>query len=311
MIFLAQNNKSASDSTTFTQVKSLEPPYPDVSAIIREKGQQLQPTSLNGSNWTLTDTSSANRLKKMEEASIRLGEYVNGQIYYGVKTGFNKAFIIDKATKNKLVAQDLKSAEIIKPLSVGKDIRKWCIDRQDNWLILTKRGINIDAYPVIKAHLANWQLELTPKITGKEAYGRVGGNYRWYELQASPGDTERFERVKIIFPDIAKEPRFALDTKNFYVNDTTFVIPAHDLYLLGILNSSSVKMFYFEISPQIRGGYLRFKRQYVEKIPIPNASTTERQAISQLVQKCLDAKGVNCEKWEKEIDERVAALYGL
>ncbi|MCC5609686.1 hypothetical protein LC612_23640 [Nostoc sp. CHAB 5834] len=49
----------------------------------------------------------------------------------------------------------------------------------------------------------------------------------------------------------------------------------------------------------------------MNKIPIPNASTTEREAISQLVQKCLDAKGVNCEKWEKEIDERVAALYGL
>ncbi|MDZ8109175.1 MAG: hypothetical protein RM338_26610 [Nostoc sp. DedQUE12a] len=72
-----------------------------------------------------------------------------------------------------------------------------------------------------------------------------------------------------------------------------------------------MKIFYLEISPQIRGGYLRFKRQYVEKIPIPNASTTERKTISQLVQKCLDAKGINCEIWEKEIDERVAALYGL
>ncbi|MEH2117676.1 hypothetical protein [Nostoc sp.] len=53
------------------------------------------------------------------------------------------------------------------------------------------------------------------------------------------------------------------------------------------------------------------KSFYVEQIPIPNASTREREAISQLVKKCLDAKGINCEIWEKEIDERVAALYGL
>jgi hypothetical protein len=53
------------------------------------------------------------------------------------------------------------------------------------------------------------------------------------------------------------------------------------------------------------------EERYMSKIPIPNASTTEREAISKLVQKCLDAKGVGCEEWEKEIDDRVAALYGL
>ena len=66
-----------------------------------------------------------------------------------------------------------------------------------------------------------------------------------------------------------------------------------------------------QLSPQILGGHLRFKRQYVEKIPIPPASESEKEPIIKLVQKCLDAKGVNCEEWEKEIDERVAALYGL
>lgn len=83
------------------------------------------------------------------------------------------------------------------------------------------------------------------------------------------------------------------------------------MYLLGILNSISIDNYFLEIGAQVRGGYLRFKRQYVEKIPIPNASTTEREAISKLVQKCLDAKGVNCEAWEKEISDRVASLYGL
>ena len=58
-------------------------------------------------------------------------------------------------------------------------------------------------------------------------------------------------------------------------------------------------------------GRIRLKRQYIAKIPIPPASESEKEPIIKLVQTCLDAKGVNCEEWEKEIDERVAALYGL
>ena len=60
-----------------------------------------------------------------------------------------------------------------------------------------------------------------------------------------------------------------------------------------------------------RGGRLQLKSTYFSKIPIPPASNFEKEIISQLVQKCLDAKGVDCEAWEKEIDDRVAALYGL
>ena len=81
--------------------------------------------------------------------------------------------------------------------------------------------------------------------------------------------------------------------------------------LLNLLFLLCVENFYAELSTQILGGNLRFFKQYVEQIPIPKASNSEKEAISQLVQKCLDAKGVGCEAWEKEIDDRVAALYGL
>jgi len=150
-------------------------------------------------------------------------------------------------------------------------------------------------------HLNQWKNELEKRSDQ--------GEY-WWQLRACAYYGE-FDKPKIIFPDIAQEPRFVLDTQKVYLNDTTCMIPIYDLYLLGVLNSSSVKNFYSEISPTILGKNLRFKRQYVEKIPIPNASTTEREAISKLVQKCLDAKGVDCEAWEKEISDRVAALYGL
>ena len=67
----------------------------------------------------------------MRANGIPLGEYVKGQIYYGIKTGFNKAFIIDGAKRAQLIAEDPNSAEIIKPLAMGDDIRKWRIERKE------------------------------------------------------------------------------------------------------------------------------------------------------------------------------------
>ncbi|NEU74948.1 N-6 DNA methylase [Hassallia byssoidea VB512170] len=313
MVFIGQNGK-ANKSTIFTQVKSLESPYPDVLAIIREKGETLPNNALNGSNWTLTDTSSANRLKKMEAAGIPLGEYVNGQIYYGVKTGFNKAFVIDGAKRAKLIAQDPKSTEIIKPLAVGDDVRQWRINNQDKWLIFTRRGIDINAYPAIKAHLAQWQKELTPKMNSQQSIGRKPGSYKWYEIQDNVAYFDEFNKPKIIYPDIAKESRFTLDNNGFYLLNSIYFICSDDLYLLGILNSAAVwewlKTVCWTTSDE-KKGRIQIFRQYITQLSIPNASTTEREAISKLVQKCLDAKGVNCEAWEKEINEQVAALYNL
>ena len=124
MIFISQKSSKISNLPIFTQVKSLEEPYPDVLAIIKKTGQNLPKDAIKGANWLLTDASSANRLQKMAAAGITLGEYVNGQIYRGVLTGFNQAFVIDGAKRAELIAKDTKSAEIIKPLAVGADVRE-------------------------------------------------------------------------------------------------------------------------------------------------------------------------------------------
>ena len=314
MIFIAQNKILASNSTIFTQVKSLEPPYPNISAIIQDKGQTLPTTAINGSSWTLTDTSSAIRVKKMEATGIPLGEYVNGQIYYGVKTGFNKAFIIDDAKRVELIAQDPRSAEIIKPLTTGKNIEKWSISEQNKWLIFTRHGININEYPAIRLHLNQWRTQLEPKppnyFSTQKWLGRKSGSYKWYEIQDNVAYYNKFVNPKIVYQTFQVKPCFAYDNNGMYINNSLWMISLDDLYLLGVLNCQS---FWSEINrhcTKIQNGY-QLIQVYLEKAIVPNASTTEREAISQLVQKCLDAKGVNCETWEKEIDERVAALYGL
>lgn len=273
----------------------------------------LPASAIAGEHWSLADTASATRTQTMMRGSTPLGEYVNGQIYYGIKTGFNKAFVIDGAQRAALIAADPQSAEIIKPLVVGKDIRRWVADYKDQWLIFTRRGIRINDYPAIKAYLTQWKIELTPKKSREDKTGRKPGGYKWYEIQDDVAYFSAFSKPKIVFPDIAKEFRLSFDSKGGYISNTAYCIGSDNLFLLGVLNSKVVGDYYENVSSQIRGGYLRFIRQYVERIPIPKASDVEQAVVAALVQQCLDAKGQGPQiaEWEAEIDARVTRLYGL
>jgi hypothetical protein len=302
MIFLGQKeSKTSNTPSIFTKVTSLKPPYPDVREIIRETGYILSDDSLKGSNWKLTNTISANLIHKMELAGVPLGEYINSKICWGIKTGFNKAFIIDDLKRAELITNDSKSAEIIKPLAIGDDVRKWRIEYKKRWLILTSIGVDIKRYPAVFAHLKQWQ----PELDKRSDKGK-----HWWELRACDY-YNAFNQPKIVYPEICKESRFSIDYDGLLFNNKAFILPLEDLYLLGLLNSSYVWEYLRTLCSELLGKSIELRSIYMNTIPIPNASTTEREAISKLVQKCLDAKGVDCEAWEKEIDDRVAALYGL
>ena len=246
----------------------------------------------------------------MKAAGIPLGEYVEGQIYYGIKTGFNKAFVIDGAKREELISQDPNSAEIIKPFAVGKDVRKWIVDYKDRWLIFTRRGIDIKRYPAIEEHLAHWKVELTPKGASREEVGRKPGPYRWYEIQDNIAYHAVFDEPKIMYNKFLVKPRFAFDAVGAMTNDATFLIPREDFYLLGVFNTQAYWREIEHHCTKIQNGY-QLIWKYLQKTIIPNAPAADCDAIAELVQKCLDARGVGCEEWEAEIDERVAALYGL
>jgi tRNA1(Val) A37 N6-methylase TrmN6 len=225
MIFIATKRKIKQQSPIFTQVKSLDPPYPDVQALISQTGKSLPVTAINKSEWTLTNSNSADILKKLETSGTSLTKYVDGQIYRGVVSGFNKAFVIGKKERKELIFQDSKSTEIIKPLAVGDDVRKWLIRESDTYLIYAYHGIKISEYPAIYNHLLQYKPQLEQRATIK--------SHKWYELQ-QPQFTysQAFQSPKIIYPDIAKESRFAFDTKSFYLGNTVYFIAKNDLYLL-------------------------------------------------------------------------------
>jgi TaqI-like C-terminal specificity domain/Eco57I restriction-modification methylase len=307
MIFVGEKGAVAEHSR-FTQVKSLGLPYPDILAITEQFGFGLEPAAVKGETWELVDRASAHVSRTMERASVPLLEYIDGEIYYGVKTGLNEAFYLTEQQRDAIVRAQPACAAVIKPLIVGNDIRRWRVDAQPRWLIYTPPGIGMSEYGAILDHLRFWKTSLEARALGQ----------RWYELQqAQFRYAQTFARPKIVFPDIAKEARFALDVHGGYISDTCFALPVADKFLLAVLNSRSAWMFLRERSAVLgdadRGGRLRLKRQYMEMLPIPAAPAGERRALVSLVESCLSARGGSDEavQSEAEINSRVARLYGL
>jgi hypothetical protein len=302
MIFICSVQPSNRGETIFTQVKSLEHPYPNIREIIQQIGSNLPSTAISGGNWLLTNISNSSRIKQMELVGISLSEYVNGEIYRGVVTGLNPAFIIDGKIREKLISEDRVSKDIIKPLVIGDDVRKWYAKDKDRYLLYMYHGIDIKELGAVINYLNPYRQRLEARANKQ----------KWYELQQPQMRySTAFDQPKIIYPEMNQSSRFTFDSAGKFVNNKTFIIPTSDLYLLGVLNSSHIWNYLKATCSPLQGQTFELRTTYMNKVPIPQASEIERKAISKLVQKCLDAKGVGCEAWEREIDEIVAGLYGF
>jgi hypothetical protein len=199
------------------------------------------------------------------------------QINYDIKTGFNDTFIIDGDKRNKLITEDPKSEEIIRPILRGRDIKRYSYEFADLWLINTHNGvkekdikrIDIEDYPAVKKHLDQFYSQL--------------------EKRADKGDTiynlrncaymEDFYSQKIIYPGImriAKSnlnnfPRFTLDKKEnfFFGNDCYFIVGKHTEYLSLLLNSTLLGyLFRYYIYSFDETGFKIFT-DYFKNIPLP------------------------------------------
>jgi hypothetical protein len=285
-IFSWRKEKRAKTSTKWAVVKNLQECYDEGIAEHITRIAQILPASQFGKGKSrLVSTNTSGLQQQMKKTGIPLGDYVKGEIYRGVVTGLNEAFVIDQQTRERLIRRSKKSAEIIKPLLVGDDVRRYDVQFRSSYIIFSQRGIDIDNYPAIREHLELYRPDLTPKKTlaGK---GRKPGDYKWFEIQDTVDYSPIFEMPKIIYPEIAKEPRFFLDLDKRYPIKTIFSIPIEDWYLLAILNSRDAWSYLKSICPVLgdeeKGGRLTLQEIYLEKLPIPNAPQNEREAVARL-----------------------------
>lgn len=275
-IVLFCKNYTKHQHVSVARIKTLD--FEDLTAEVSSSAHTVKDEGLADEGWSLADTQVTKLLVKLEKASIPLKEYIQGEMYRGISTGLNEAFFIDQATRDRLITEHVDSRDLIKPLIIGDDVRKFRIDYQGRYIIFTRRGVNLEHYPAIKRYLQQFRARLEPRTIEINAEdnnvgpGRKPGNYKWYEIQDTTDYWPSFEQPKIVYPDIAKEARFALDSEQLYPANTVYVIPRRDTYLLSLLNSR-LSFFFMQQKSTVLGdpenrGRLRFIGQYMEQLPI-------------------------------------------
>lgn len=254
------------------------------------------------------------------------------QINFGIKTGFNEAFIIDEETKNKLIKEDKKSAELIKPLIRGRDIKRYSYDFNGVYLINTHNGIerknippvNINKYKAIKKHLDKYYSQLVNRQDkGDTPYNLRScaylDNFDKYKIKNNNGKIEYYG--KIMWNRISSELYFSYDDKGYFVLDSMFMINCENKniikYLIGILNSKLSRL-YIKLTSATLGSGTYGAKIYIEKIPIPKIDNTNKKLVDKIISNVNEILKVrnknsseNVSKIEKEIDKLTYKLYNL
>lgn len=296
----------------------------NLSDYFLNKKQLILQKDLNDNAWTLENERVLALKKKIESIGTPLKDW-DVNIYFGIKTGFNNAFIIDSKKRKEILnncndeEERKRTEEIIKPILRGRDIFRWGYKWKQLWVIFTRRAINIEKYPTIEKYLSQFKDKLEP---GK---GRKPGPYKWYEIQDNIAFYHEFEKEKIVWQEIVREPSFAYDTNKYYGEATTFIMTGENLkYLIAILNSKPATFFFrtFYAGGGLGEGGYRYKKHFLESLHIPKVSQDEQKPFVELVDKILELtisadylenkeKQERVREYEKEIDEMVYGLYRL
>ncbi|WQT24901.1 class I SAM-dependent DNA methyltransferase [Helicobacter pylori] len=260
------------------------------------------------------------------------------QIYRGILTGANEAFIIPTEKRDEILNACKTQEErgrtdaLIKPILRGKDIKRYSYEWADLWVIIAKFGshefLEVE-YPTIYNHLLQYKDQLEQR--GQCRYSRghkiatkpYPGQHHWLELDNNPRDSylQEFEKEKIVYPCImAKEPCFVYEEKGFYAPAPANIITGDKMeikYITALLNS---KCIYFAMRKFYMGGGIEgeLKTNNLEKIPIPKITPQNQELADKITDgakqilalKEKDPKA-NTQKLEKEIDALVYQLYNL
>ncbi|WP_423249148.1 Eco57I restriction-modification methylase domain-containing protein [Helicobacter pylori] len=326
-----------------------EPTQNDKNDLKNTPSLLMRQNALQTESFIFANTTLLDLRDKMENIGTPLKDW-GIQIYRGILTGCNEAFIIptekrDEILKNcddaqkdeKGMSERERTIELIKPILRGKDIKRYSYEWADLWVIFIpwhfpNTGSPKDMeqneqdfsthYPIIYAHLLSHKDELL-----KRNKDETGKRYEWYCLQRwAASYLQDFEKEKIVYGEIVQEPRFYLDNGEcelggFYAEATSFILTGEHLrYLLGMLHS---KLITFAFKTFYAGGGLgesgyRYKKAFIERLPIPQITKSNKpkaDKIIALVEQILQSKAkdpkANTQELEKEIDALVYQLYNL
>ena len=329
------------DAAVDTNILLLQNAFPDVSVVFRgvsigadfdkQTGDISQYLVDNGTTmempakgkpWVILSPAELAIKRKMEDIGIPLKDW-DINIYRGIVTGCNEAFIIDEAKREELIEHDPKSVEIIKSLLRGRDVQRYQAQQVESYMLATGYDLDIPRrYPAIYEHLEaiGEQIELGEiKVKGKGLFNRDDQGEDWWNLRACAYYTE-FDKEKIVWGNIAYHSTFCYAAPGEFITAPANLLTSssNDIkYLLACMNS---KIFNWEFTRLgIPLGYaFEWKKQYVELIHVPPITDENRgiaEQIEGIVLQILDAKkaypDTDTTAFENEIDELVYTLYDL
>jgi adenine-specific DNA-methyltransferase len=302
--------------------------------------QTMLQEKLSNNGWTLGDDKVLSLKEKIEKVGKPLKEW-DVKIYFGIKTGYNDAFIIDTETRNRILAnckdeeERKRTEEIIKPVLRGRDIERYRYKWAGLWIIIIPAGWTNErrgqedseeffkkTFPALYNHFMSFA---NVKGKGKGLFDRDDQGDYWWELRPCDYYPE-FEKEKIVWQEMSLEPSFAYDDKKFYTNQTAYIMTGENLkFLLGVLNSKISKWYMQNLAYSLSEGAQRWIKQYVEQLPLPPITKENQSLADQIVQKVQEIltltqspdfetsqeKQQKVKELEREIDQLVYKLYGL
>lgn len=300
---------------TYSEFKKEPIPKENFRAEIQKRQQIFNAKKLNSRVWSFADDKIQKIKDIIESKGTPLKQIEGIKIFRGVTTGYDRAFIANRPTRNQLIEKDPKNAEIIKPLLKGKDIKKYGYQFDELFLIFTRRNIEIEHYPTVKNYLSKFKKQLLPR-SGKGNTGRKPGSYQWFEIQDNTAYYPLFEKPKIVWPLTADKWGYALDKEGFFLTSGGYLLTSENIaleYILAVLNSPLMQFYFSQTGVMTAGGAYTLKKSSVERFPIVEISAEKQDFFIKKVRQICRAKAQNKKtgSFEKDLNKAVYELYSL
>ena len=270
--------------------------------------------NFNAESWVILSPIEQQIKQKIEAVGVPLKNW-DIQINYGIKTGFNEAFIISDEKRKELIEQDPKSAEIIRPILRGRDIKRYGYEFADLYLLFipwhfplqndtTIQGASEKAeqafkvqYPAIYNHLLKYKKELSNRNKAE-----TGIRYEWYALQRWGANYwEDFSKQKIVWGNLNLNASYSTAPEGMFISaPCPMIVPASN-YLLAVLNSKLADYYIRNLGVTRNGGYFEYKPMFIEKLPVP----LPNNEICKKIDKMLQTNKYN------DIDKIIYELYNV
>ena len=278
----------------------------------------MQISSFQSDNtWSILSEIELSIKRKVEETGVPLKNW-DVEMYRGVLTGFNEAFIITTEKREEILAncsddmERARTAEIIRPILRGRDIKRYCYEWDDQYIVATfpSRQYDIDDYPALKTFLLSFgieRLEQTGKeyiIDGERVKARKKTNNKWFETQDSINYWDEFSKPKIVWGNLNARGSYAMAPENMFINAPACMIVPGSRYLLAVLNSKVADYYIRNLGVVRNGGFFEYKPMFVEQIPVP---LPKEEVVSSIEE--VFSSDASEELRDKRLEEIVESMY--